>query len=194
MEAIERLRRDPRKDMSFSRLLLALASVAVAKKANRETWEGLWALGTNKTWKALKGFPKRLRGIADEVKQVGGSPLFDFEFWISNSKGTVGAHVVRQRLRQLPGILNLYAACIERITKRLPIVYLEREGVPSRKGGNSQSVLLLSQLVEVLTGRFRDREVANLLNAAAHALGESFAIDALDLAQARYRRGGASRT
>jgi len=187
VEAIERLRRDPCKDKSFSNLFRALASVAVAKKAPRETWEGLWAGGTNKTWKALKGFPKRLREMSDEVKQVSTDTLFDFDVMPWITKETAGAQVLKQRLRQLPGLLQLYADFLEMMTKRLPIVFLEREGIPSRKGRNSRSVLLLSKLVEALTGRFCDEEVANLLNAAARALGESFEIEALDLAQARYR-------
>jgi len=171
-----------------------LASVAIAKKAPRKTWEKLWAGGTNKTWKALKDFPKRLRGMADEVKQVSTGTLFDFEVMPWITEGTVGAQVFKQRLQQLPGILNLYAASLENMTKRLPTVFLKHAGVPSRKGRNSQCVLVLSQLVEALTGRFCDQEVASLLNAAACALGESFKIDALDLAQARYRRRGTRST
>lgn len=53
--------------------------------------------------------------------------------------------------------------------------------------GHSPYLFYLSDLVKALTGRFHDREVCDLLDAAARALGVSYQFDPTLLAQARRR-------
>jgi len=49
-------------------------------------------------------------------------------------------------------------------------------------------LLRLSEVAEMATGKWHDREVADLLNAAALALDKESQFDAMTIAQARSRR------
>lgn len=189
-EVLGRVRRDTFKDLPLVELLPLLACLAIVtkrKSSRRETWEKFWPVGTGKTWKALKDFPRRIRGIADEVERVNSNPFFNPSFWIT--KETTDATIVRRRFTELPGLLCLYAASLELLIGRLPT--LTAQAYPPPTQGHSDFVFLLSGSVKMVTGRFRDREVAELLNAAALALGEEYEFDALTLAQARSRRRAA---
>lgn len=171
-ETLGRFRRDTFKDLPVVELLPVLACLAImtkSKSCRRETWEPLWAAGTGKTWKALKDFPRRIRGIADEVERVNSPPFFNPSFWIT--KETTQAKIVRGRFTQLPGLLRLYATSVEFLVERLPA--LTARAYPPSRYGHFDFVFLLSGSIKMTTGRFRDREVAELLNAAALALGET---------------------
>jgi hypothetical protein len=186
-EVLGRVRRDTFKDLPLVELLPLLACLAIMtkrKSSRRETWEKFWPVGTGKTLKALKDFPRRIRGIADEVERVNSNPFFNPSSWIT--KETTDARIVRRRFTQLPGLLCLYATSLELLIGRLPS--LTAQAYPPPTHGHSDFVFLLSGSVKMATGRFRDREVAELLNAAALALGEDYEFDALTLAQARSRR------
>ncbi len=187
VEVLGRFRRDTFKDLPLVEVLPLLACLAIMtkrKSSRRETWERFWPTGTGKTWKAIKDFPRRIRRIADEVERVNSNPFFNPSFWIA--KETIDAKIVRRRFTQLPGLLSLYAASLELLIGRLPT--LTAQAYPPPTHGHWDFVLLLSGSIKMATGRFRDREVAELLNAAALALGEDYEFDALTLAQARSRR------
>jgi hypothetical protein len=188
-EALVKFRSGAFKDLPFVELQALLASLSVRRKRRprRETFALLWAAGTGKTWKALKDFPGRLRGIADEVERVNAGPCFDLASWIN--KETIGAQMFRHRLLQLPGLLRVYAASLEFIVGKLPA--MTERIYPAAPRGHSEFMFLLSAAVKLTTGRFRDKEVAEMLNAAALALGEGSQFDALTLAQARFRRRAA---
>jgi hypothetical protein len=170
--------------------LAKFACLAVSpNRLRRSSREKLWSLETGKTWKALKDFPKRLRYMADEVKRVNAS-LFFSPAQIANAK-TLKAEIVRRRFNQLPGIMHVFAAALEAHIARVPDL-TARSFPQSSGGGHSQWVLLLSYTVKLATGKWRDREVAELLNVAARALGEvrpqeEDRFDPLTIAQARSR-------
>jgi len=152
------------------------------KGAPRKDWEKLWARGTGKTWKALTEFPERLRGMADEVEGVDRNKYFGSE--LAQQLEMSGA-----KLPPLPDILRDYAYCYDGLIRLLR----ERAGKIPYSRPNSEYplwVFELSEIVKVVTGRYCDREVVELLDAAAAALGKPRAFasrSALNLAQARSR-------
>jgi hypothetical protein len=170
--------------------LTAFVCLAVSPRGQyRRSWEKLWTLETGKTWKALKDFPRRLENMADEVERVNSSFFFS-PAQIANAK-TLKAEFARKHFNQLPGILHVYAAALEAHIERTPDL-TARIFPQSPGGGPSQWVLLLSYTVKQATGKWRDREVAELLNAGARVLGEvrpeqEDRFDALTIAQARAR-------
>lgn len=145
--------------------------------------EDFWATGTEKSWKALSEFPARLRSMAEEVKQVSAGPYFNPEIWISAQ--TLTAKFIKRSLRELPTSLGVYATHVEVIIGKLPA--LNTGHSPKRKL-HEPWTSWLSDFVKALTGRYRDRQVADLLNSAADALHEDFEIDEFGLAQARSHR------
>jgi hypothetical protein len=203
IEKVNRVRRSPRFEnalgaitacatpqvrehgMDLAGTLAALACIEVYKKRGRGTksLEKLWAIGTGKTWKALGEFPDRLRRVAKEVEQINMSPLFAPAAYV-NVK-TIQADIFRKRLEQLPGIMNFYATGLEMHMTRVP-KYWDQAFPPSPQGP-SQTLLILSYTVKVCTGKWRDTQVADLLNAAAIALAENREFEALTIAQARAR-------
>lgn len=169
-------------------LFLAFLAVHVmaGRGAHRKGWEVLWAAGAGKTWKALKEFPGRLRGMADEVERLNASPFFAPAQYV-NAK-TLKAEIVKKRFYQLPGIMRVYAAALEAHIERVP------QAFPPRPRGHPPALFDLSEAVKVVTGRYCDRQVADLLNASASALGEEKQFDALSIAQARSRRRKKAKT
>jgi hypothetical protein len=184
-KAIARLQRDPFQCLDLSSLLAFLACTGVSRQGGaRKTWEKLWSVGTGKTWKALKDFPCRLRGLADEVERINSSIFFAPQQYVTAE--TVKATIVRRRFSELPVVLRLYGSALEQHVRRVP--GLIAQNFPPSPRGYSKSIFKLSELVKGATGRYHDKEVTELLNAAAVALGETFEMSALDLAQARSRR------
>jgi hypothetical protein len=184
-KAIARLQRDPYQGFDYSFLLAYLACRGVSRqRMSRKTWQKVWTVGTGKTWKSLKDFPKRLRGLADEVERINSSSFFAPREYVNRK--TVKATIVRGRLSELPGVLRLYATALEQHLCRVPDLIAQSFPPPPR--GHSTSIFDLAEFVKGLTGRPHDKEVTELLNAAGEALGEKCDLDALDLAQARSRR------
>jgi hypothetical protein len=150
---------------------------------SRKEWEKLWLLGTGKTWKALKEFPGRLRSMAKEVEQINASLIFSPANF-ANVDTRVAA-IIRKRLNLLPSIMRFYAAGLESHIVRIPKQFAE--SFPRFPKEHSPWLVKLSHLVKLITGKWHDREVAELLNTAAIALGEKAQYDALTVAQARSR-------
>ena len=154
------------------REIVVWAAVAVQKPRRRVDWKKLWASGTGKSWKALKEFPERIRKMAAELK----TSLCDDVF---------GQKDARQ-FWDLPPSLCDYADWLESQIEKIPVM-----GNRAPRRGTSQWKGHLSDRVKALTGRFHDKEVAELLNAVDLALhGEGNGdrgIDAQTLADARSR-------
>jgi hypothetical protein len=157
------------------------------RKPPGESWNRIFAFGTGKTWKALTEFPQRLRQVADEIERLNGSHWFNPEFTL-RQEDPVGRVLVK-RFKTLPGYLRAYAHITEKRAKWL--LEMRRQFYPTTKGF-SQYVFRLSEFVKLMTGKFHDKEVVDLLNAAAWALGEEAngepRFHELALVQARYRR------
>jgi hypothetical protein len=177
-------------DADFKRLLETLlpilACLAVPRRSGRvrKSIEAAWAHGTGKTWKGIKGLPDRLRRVADEVQKINDSNFFSPEMWIT--KDTTQAKIAKGHFLRLPGVLRIYGAWLEVLAnERIPAAWQSQLPPPAR--GHSPSLFWLSDLVKACTGRFRDREVCDLLDAAAAALGVRYQFDPTLLAQARSR-------
>jgi len=164
--------------------LAAFACLAVSRnRGNRRSWEKVWAVQSGKTWKALKEFPDRISRMAKEIESVNASPFFS-SVQIANAK-TVKAEFARTRFNQLPGTMRVYAMALEAHIKRIP--KLTETSFPRPAKGPSPWILLTSYTVRVLTGKWRDKLVAELLNSASLGLDEKSEFDGLTIAQARSR-------
>jgi hypothetical protein len=146
--------------------------------------EKVWAYGTGKTWKSLNDFPARLRRMAEEVKQVQAGPHFGPDSMINGESPL--AKDIKRRIRELPLDLGVYATHIELIVKNLPKINMS--GRSLKRKFHEPWTSQLMEMVRVLTTRYCDREVAELLNSAAIALNEEFAVEPFALAQARRER------
>jgi hypothetical protein len=184
IQAIHRLRRDIVKDVPFDSIFSLYAFLIVTKWPSRKLMEKFWSYGTGKTWKSLCDFPMRLRRMAEEVKQVQAAPHFAPDSSIYGQSPL--AKNIKHRIRELPLNLDVFAKHIEVILERLRKTHVSKSSLKRkfREPWASQ----LSELVNALTTGYRDKEVAELLNSAAAALNEDFAVDALALAQARSKR------
>jgi hypothetical protein len=177
--------------MDLAGTLAAFACIEVSKKhgGGKKSLEGLWALGTGKTWKALCEFPERLRRIAKEMAQINESACLAPALY-ANAK-TIQAQIIRKRLEQLPATVNFYATALEMHTARIPKQWAKmiQAQFPDRPRGPSWSVPVFSHIVRVATGKWHDKEIAELLNAGALALDVKGwnGVDALNIAQARSR-------
>jgi hypothetical protein len=162
-------------------LLASLACRAVSgkKRGGQRALKILWPQGTGKTWKALSEFPDRLRRIAEEVERVNASPFFAPAAFANAKIRRV--EIARKFFTILPGVMRVYAGGLEAHIKRLPGLFEKQ--FPS--AGPNQWLLLLSCTVRIVTGKYHDRQVADLLNAAAVALSEERQFEALAIAQAR---------
>jgi hypothetical protein len=144
-------------------LVPIFAALAVVSGGSRkETWGKFWSAGTGKTWKALREYPRRLREMAKEVESINDSPFFSPERSIT-SKTPLAVHWKRQLLR-LPAALRRYAEWLESWAERIPALQ-EQYSHRSRRG-HSPSLGYLSTLAKVMTGRYCDSEVSEVLNAA----------------------------
>jgi hypothetical protein len=171
--------------MDTGNILATFACMAVYRKrgGRKELLEKVWAMGSRKTWKALREFPARLRRIAEEIEQVNRSLFFAPAVFV-NAK-TLQASLIKKRFEVLPGIIRFYATGLEMHIARIPKLWAQT--LPPKPKGPSQSLLLLSRSVKVCSGKWHDQEVAELLNAAAVGLGVNREFDAIQIAQTRGR-------
>jgi hypothetical protein len=181
IRAIETFRRAMVKEAPLESVLCLLAIIAVTNRANRKLMEKFWSAGTGKSWDSLVTLPAKVRALAQELDQMNLSAHFNPQYWFDQSDKR---QVIRSRLMLgLPNMLRLYSAGVERKLKLLPKIG------GAKWSGKSKlympAVLHLSRFVDGVTGKPRDKHVADLLNAAAVALGEDVQIDALNIAQAR---------
>ena len=171
---------------ALTTILPLLACLAVPRKGAglKKTFESLWASDTGKTWKALKEFSARLRRMAQEIEAVNRSQFLSPALWIKKDESR--GRFVEQQFRILPGALRIYAAWLDMLlNEKLPAAW--EHHVPSPKRGHSPALFHLSDMVKAATGRFHDREVCDLLTAAATALDAPYNFDPTLLAQARAR-------
>jgi hypothetical protein len=174
----------------FCDAVALLSSLAVAKTAKRQSFEELWAQNSGKTWKALIKFPNRLRNLAKEVQQMNGSLFFSPTLLVADKVPSDSIQGLVSRFSELPNALYYYANGVEAMAQDLPAVTSEHYW---RQPGHSPWIDQLSELVNRLTGRFHDKEVAELLNAAEALLlpnmrGRNKGFDAQTLADFRSRR------
>jgi hypothetical protein len=149
--------------------------------------EEIWASKTGKTWKALKESPARFRRIADEIERINKSDFLSPAVWIRDDE--IKPRLLKGYFLRLPGVLNIYAAWMDSLLgEKVPRGWKEHFHVPSERRGHSASLFHLCDLVKAATGRFHDKEVCDLLDAAASALGVDYHFDPTLLAQARGRR------
>lgn len=148
-------------------VLVLYVSLAVRRRERtkgspKEKFERRWAQDTGKTWKALTEFPTRIRRMAGEVEHVGKSHWLDPKRIASEIPLAMYA---KREFPILPTTLRNYAdwleATINRTSTFLKSLYLR---VP--RGRLSLFTLTVSEQVKLITGRYRDRLVADLLNAA----------------------------
>lgn len=152
------------------------ACLAVLPTPHSREWrEGIWLRATDKSWKGLTDLPRRLQKMADEI----GSLNTNF-FCIPD--GCANQTLVS--FYRLPTVLRSYATALNHRTT----IISKAIDPPS----HSRRLVELSNFTKLVTGRYRDREVAELLNAAAITIGYENArgFDALHLMQARHRYRG----
>ncbi len=174
-----------------SALLAFLAVLATLERGSyRKAWAKLWVKGTCKSWKALKDFPKKLEGMAEELERLNASYFFAPEHcgkadFVKQNLYKL-PEVVQERLYELPESMRLYAEALEVQIETVP--GLTAHFFPRGPLAPLDGAFQLSRFLKVLTGRYHDKEAAELLNAAAIALGKEPHWDALKIAQARSRR------
>ena len=171
---------------SASDFLTFMACAAVIpNRANRKAYQGAGTEGTDKTWKAIREFPKRIERMAVEIERLNRGTLLAPEQQI-NPKAP-DAEVARQNFRELPANMRLCATALE---GRIGIVSRLTADVFPRTPPHDY----LARAVWSWTGKAHDKLVAELLNAVGIALGGKSDFDALTLAQARSRRKKKERT
>jgi hypothetical protein len=158
---------------------LACAVVFSDRLSRKESLDAMAVEETGKTWKALREFPDRIEGIARAMEKVNAGDLFAPEKQI-NAEAT-DAERFRRCFRDLPNMLRLWAKALKERMKHI-------RRLDSAVFGDSNPRAYLQFLIKESTGKPNDQLVANLLNAAAGALGKSYGLDATSLAKARFRR------
>ena len=168
------------KGEDYSRELTVYACLAVSPHQGRpEALERAWASKTGKTWKALREFPQQLIRMADEVERITvGDPAFFARtpHWNVDRRESLK---LKEDCEKLPDLMRSYAKALR-----------ERNAFVVRatpRSGSLKALLELSEIVKLLTGHYHDRQVAELLNAAADVFGGVVQFDALGVAQARSR-------
>lgn len=177
-------------EREFRDAVALFASLAVVKTAKRQSFEQLWAQNTGKTWKTLKQFPERLRNMAKEVKLMNASSFFSPKLLVADKVPSDSIQNIVSRFSDLPDILYYYANGVEAVLQKLPAATSEYYW---REPGHSPWIDQLLQLVNHVTGHFRDSELAGLLNAARAVLrpderNTNKGYDAQTLADYRSRR------
>jgi hypothetical protein len=167
---------DPDPDMLTTLACAVIISGSPSRKDNRN----LVAAAVGKTWKALEEMPQRVENIAREVEKVNAHPILAPAG--QADRQTQSVKNALSRLGELPGSMRLWAKALRERTQAIRRDYavIINRGKPP--------LYWLQFFVKGATGKPNDREVADLLNAAAIALGEEPTFDALSLAQARSRR------
>ena len=155
------------------------AVVSDRSSLNRKAREETWADETGKTWKALKEFPERIEKIAQEMERINQHSLLAPEKSVNEKKRD--AKIARQSFRELPSLMRLFAKALTGRIVNMP--KLHAYVFPS-----DSALQYLQVAVRSWTGKAHDREVAELVNAAAVALDKNFSTDATTLAQMRYRK------
>jgi hypothetical protein len=142
--------------------------------------ERVLASPAGKTLKVLNDFPRQLETMADEVERNNtADPLFFARTAQWNVDRDKSAKL-RQSCEQLPNLMRSYANALR-----------ERNAATAKaapRDGRFKALHDLSELVKVLTGTACDKQVEQLLRAAALAFGERDRSDATNIAQMRYRR------
>jgi hypothetical protein len=157
---------------------LACATVFSGHLSRKGSLDAVAVEETGKSWKALGEFPNRIEAVAREMEKVNGGLLAPENQIDAEAPD---AERFRQSFRDLPSMLRVWAkALAERISaiRRLDAAVF----------GDSNPRDYLQFLVKNSTGKPNDRLVANLLNAAAGALGKTHGFDVTSLAKARLRR------
>jgi len=187
LEAIISLKkcRPPSAEDIWSLLILSYVSVPGGGTI-QDIREKVWAQKTGKSWKAIKNFPDRLLALAEEIERLNASVYFSPSQYVNRDTREVA--YFRERFMQLPGTLRIYAAGLRMQAGRVP--KLTAHFLQPTPRGYPESVFQLSELVKAMTGQYHDREVADLLNAAAPQMERQERFDELSLAQARSRRKG----
>ena len=180
LRSIAALQTGPWEGQDCSRELTVYACLAVSSHQGRpETLERAWASNTSKSWKALREFPERLIRMADEVERINAGDPAVFARTPHWNVDRNESSNLREVCKQLPGSMRSYAKALrERNT------YVARA---TPRNGRSKALFDLSEMVKIFTGKYLDRQVAELLNATAEVLEEDVQFDALSVAQARSR-------
>jgi hypothetical protein len=152
-------------------------------------WASYWTSHTGRTWKALKAFPGQLRRMADEVEKINSGLICPPE--PSSEPRSQLDFLVGHSISMLPVILRYYAAAVNVETEKFSAVM--KEFPPRQRESPHPGAFLLSLIVKISSGRFHDREVAELLNAADLVLNpgkqdRDKGFDAQTLADLRSRR------
>lgn len=171
-QAIAKHQQGQAKGQDLSDSFAVRACLAVLPVPHSRRWrEEIWLKATGKSWKALTEFPRRLQKMAGEIESLNAN---FFSIPVACDNPTL------VNFCQLPTVLRSYAEVLSHRTMRIPKGFLS----PSR----SRRLVELSHFARAMTGRYCDREIADLLNATAIAMGcvNLAGIDALDLAQARH--------
>ena len=158
---------------------LACAIVFSDHLTSRESLDDVAVGQTGKTWKALREFPQRIECVAREIEKVNAASLFAPENQIDAEKAD--AECFRQAFRDVPAMLRAWSKALKE-----RIIFMRR--FDAAVFGDSDSRAYLQFLVKEGTGKPNDSLVADLLNAAAEALGRRCGVDATSLAKARFRR------
>jgi hypothetical protein len=140
-------------------LTMFVCFALVPQGVSAETLQRLLTIDTGKSWKALKGFPKRLKKMAGEIEAVN-TGVFFCPLNLITSRTPTG-RALRDRLPLLPVTLRAYVVFLQSVISKLPLLisnYLA-PGVPQR--GHSAWILRTSNFVKALTRRFHDAEVSD---------------------------------
>ena len=121
--------------------------------------------------------------MAKEVERIGASPIFAAATFTKEQ--TVERETARKRFHQLPGTMKLCAMVLDAFIQRVPELTRESFSRPERR--QSTFLAYLSYVVKAATGKLLDRQVAELLDAAAAAFGVKREFYAMTIAQARSR-------
>lgn len=181
LKAIKALQDKRRYAFDLSRELTTYACMAVSPHQGRPALlNHYWARGTGKTWKALAEFPNRLERLAEEVKRINKADRLFYARRRDKDLSRFELLRLQEQCMQLPVVMRIYA---EALRERNATVT-----AATPRGGRSEGLFQLTELVKWLTGAYHYQEVSELLNTVANALGEEKEFDAIDVAQARSRR------
>jgi hypothetical protein len=139
-----------------------------------------WMKTLPQPWKALKDFPKMLDRIAAEIQLINkADPLFYARRRGNGYSSRSALLRLQQRCIELPRMIQGYA---EALRERNAAV-----ASATPRSGSLNALIELTEAVKYLTGNHHDKEVSELLNTIARALGVRKRFDALSIAQARSR-------
>jgi hypothetical protein len=181
LKALTDLRDEGRCGFDLSRELTTYACMAVSPHQGRPAFlNRYWARGTGKTWKALAEFPDRLEKIADDVKIINKADPHFYARRRGNDLSRFELLRLQENCMQLPLMIRDYAKALRE--RNAAVV------AATPRSGRSNGLFQLTELVNWMSGAHHDKEVSELLNTVAIALGEHKQFDAIAVAQARSRR------